>query len=243
MLAAAGTAQELRKAQIGEDIARYKTQLADRTSKYKGRSGRYSGTDSRKRATAEEAIKYLYDGVTLQEGRDKLSAGGSRPRPRPPAPLYAMRSTTPLNLAAGSTAAVPLARRRLQHLVAPQQTSRRTTTRTSRTRTSSTSSLRLHRGCSTPGRRSRRCTRAVARTSAADSGGTPRSTLCSSAGPRTRWAWSRWWCTTRTGPTAASVACAPCTGGTARKTSARPAWPVRVKPSNARSVRARASNF
>ena len=55
--------------------------------------------------------------------------------------------------------------------------------------------------------------------------------------------WSRWWCTTRTGPTAASVACAPCTGGTARKTSARPAWPVRVKPSNARSVRARASNF
>ena len=36
---------------------------------YKGRSGRYRAGDAKKRNTTEEALKYLLDGFTLQEGR------------------------------------------------------------------------------------------------------------------------------------------------------------------------------
>jgi len=78
VLAAAGAAQSARQAQISADIARYKAQIATLAHQYKGRSGRYNSGDSSKRATAEEALNYLYDGFTLQEGRDNAAAERQR---------------------------------------------------------------------------------------------------------------------------------------------------------------------
>ena len=66
MLAAAGAAQSARQAQISADIARYKAQIATLARQYLGRLGRCRSGDSSKRATAEEALKYLNDGFTLQ---------------------------------------------------------------------------------------------------------------------------------------------------------------------------------
>ena len=78
VLAAAGAAQSAWQAQISADIARYKAQIATLAHQYKGRSGRYNSGDSSKRATAEEALNYLCDGFTLQEGRDNAAAERQR---------------------------------------------------------------------------------------------------------------------------------------------------------------------
>ena len=66
VLAAAGAAQSARQAQISAEIARYKAQIATLARQYLGRSERCRSGDLSKRATAEEALKYLNDGFTLQ---------------------------------------------------------------------------------------------------------------------------------------------------------------------------------
>ena len=73
-LAAAGAAQSAWQALLDADIAKYRGVIATLQGKYAGKRGRYPSGDSRKRSTAEEALKYLLDGFTLQEGRDNAAA-------------------------------------------------------------------------------------------------------------------------------------------------------------------------
>lgn len=67
-----------RAAQNKDDIDKYKRNLGRLRANYTGRRGRYSASDTRIKNTADEALKYLYDGITLSEGRAAAKAGRER---------------------------------------------------------------------------------------------------------------------------------------------------------------------
>lgn len=73
-LAAAGAAQAARAAQIKADIAKHERVLEKLRAQHLGKRGRYSSSDTNKKKTADEALKYLYEGCLLAEGRAAAAA-------------------------------------------------------------------------------------------------------------------------------------------------------------------------
>ena len=77
-LAAAGADQVARATQIKAEMEKYKLVYKCLKAHCQARCGRYSGSDSMKKNTADEALKYLHDGITLSECQAAAAAERNR---------------------------------------------------------------------------------------------------------------------------------------------------------------------